>query len=131
MDDRDAQRLVELGLTGYEASAYVALTRRGRSTAAEVARIAQLPRQRIYDVLDALVARGLATVESGRPARYAAAAPEDALGRLLERHRAQLQQLERDVADTVARLTPAYHEGRGANDPLNFIEVLRDPAAIA
>jgi sugar-specific transcriptional regulator TrmB len=131
MEDRDAQQLVELGLTGYEAGAYIALTRRGRSTAAEVARIAKLPRQRIYDVLDALVVRGLATVEGGRPARYAAAAPDEALGRLLEQQRTRFERLERDVAETVERLTPAYHAGRGANDPLNFIEVLRDPAAIA
>jgi sugar-specific transcriptional regulator TrmB len=131
MEDRDAQQLVELGLTGYEAGAYIALTLRGRSTAAEVARIAKLPRQRIYDVLDALVVRGLATVEAGRPARYAAAAPDEALGRLLEQQRTRFERLERDVAETVERLTPAYRDGRGANDPLNFIEVLRDPAAIA
>jgi sugar-specific transcriptional regulator TrmB len=131
MEDLDAQRLVELGLTGYEASAYLALTRRGQATGAEVARIAKLPRQRIYDVLDGLVARGFATVRPGRPARYVAAPPGDALGQLLEERRAHLGRLERDVADTVGRLTPAYHAGRDANDPLEFIEVLRDPAAIA
>ena len=59
--------LLNLGLNRYEAGAYVALTRRGRATGAEVARIAGLPRQRIYDVLDGLVGRGLATVEPGRP----------------------------------------------------------------
>jgi HTH-type transcriptional regulator, sugar sensing transcriptional regulator len=131
VEDRDTQRLVELGLTRYEATAYVALTRRGQATGAEVARIAGLPRQRIYDVLDALVARGLATVTPGRPSRYVAASPDEALGKLLAQRRAHLEQLERDVAETVERLTPAYHAGRAANDPLNFIEVLRDPASIA
>lgn len=130
VDERDTQRLVELGLTGYEASAYVALTRRGRATGAEVARLAGLPRQRIYDVLDALVAHGLANVTPGRPAHYAAAPPDEALGKLLDRRRANLDRLERDVADTVARLTPAYHAGRVETNPLDFIEVLRDPAAI-
>src|SRR5690242_6578702 len=129
--DPDAQQLVELGLTGYEASAYLALTRRGRATGAEVARLASLPRQRIYDVLDGLVARGFATVTPGRPARYTAEPPDAALGQLLEQRRASLEQLERDVADTVARLTPAYRDGRAVNDPLDFIEVLRDPAVIA
>ena len=129
--DGSLHGLVELGLTGYEASAYVALTRRGQASGAEVARLADLPRQRIYDVLDALVARGLASVTPGRPARYTAAPPDEALGKLMERRRAELAQLERDVTDTVARLTPAYHDGRAATDPLNFIEVLREPAAIA
>lgn len=131
MDDRDTRSLVELGLTGYEASAYVALTRRGQATGAEAARIAGLPRQRIYDVLDGLVARGFATVIPGRPARYVATPPDDALSQLLEQRRDHLDRLERDIAGTVARLTPAYRAGRGANDPLRFIEVLHEPAVIA
>lgn len=131
MDDYALQALVDLGLTGYEANAYVALTRREHATAAEVARIARLPRQRVYDVLDGLVARGIVTVTSGRPARYAARAPEEALGQLLDQQHAQLRRLEGQVAEAVARLTPAFRAGRNANDPLDFIEVLRDPSAIA
>ena len=122
--------LLNLGLTSYEAGAYIALTRRERATGAEVARIAGLPRQRIYDVLNGLVDRGLATVEPGRPARYTAVAPEEAIGRLLDARRAELGEIERDAARAVALLTPAYHAGRSETDPLNYIDVLRDPAAI-
>jgi HTH-type transcriptional regulator, sugar sensing transcriptional regulator len=128
--DPDATPLLDLGLTGYEASAYLALTRRGRATGAEVARLAGLPRQRIYDVLDGLVGRGLATVEPGRPSRYTAVAPAEATELLLAAHRAGLARLEREAAEAVARLTPAYRDGRAENDPLNYIEVLRDPAAV-
>ncbi len=131
MNGPDAQRLVDLGLTGYEASAYLALIRRGQASGAEVARLAGLPRQRIYDVLDGLVARGLATATPGRPVRYAAAPPADALGRLLEERRARLAELEHEVAETVERLTPSYRAGRAANDPLDYIEVLREPQTIA
>jgi sugar-specific transcriptional regulator TrmB len=123
--------LVALGLTGYEATAYVALTRRERATGAEVARLAGLPRQRIYDVLDGLVARGLATVEPGRPAHYTAVAPDGAVAALLAARRAELDRLEDDAARAVALLTPAFRDGRTATDPLNYIEVLREPAAIA
>ena len=130
MDDTDTAPLVNLGLTGYEASAYLALTRRGRATGAEVARLASLPRQRIYDVLEGLVTRGLASVEPGRPARYTAVAPEEAVGSLLAAQRAELERLERQAASMVARLTPAYRAGRDENDPLSYIEVLREPAAI-
>ena len=93
MQDPEIARLVDLGLTGYEASAYVALIRRGDATASEVARIASLPRQRIYDVLDGLVAQGFATVKPGRPAQYTAAAPEEALWRALDRRRAEIDAL--------------------------------------
>jgi sugar-specific transcriptional regulator TrmB len=127
----EATALQNLGLNGYETSAYVALTRRGRATGAEVARLAGLPRQRIYDVLDGLVGRGLATVEPSRPAYYTAVAPNHAIGMLVEAHRAALAELERDAARAVALLTPAYREGRSENDPLTYIEVLREPAAIA
>jgi sugar-specific transcriptional regulator TrmB len=127
----DIAPLLSLGLTGYEASAYVALTRRGRATGAEVARIAGLPRQRIYDVLDGLVGRGLAAVEPGRPARYTALSPEDAVGALLAEHRASLERMQHDAAEAVRLLTPAYRDGRTENDPLSYIEVLRESAAIA
>jgi sugar-specific transcriptional regulator TrmB len=131
IDESDARRLVELGLTGYETAAYVALTRRGEATASEVAMIAELPRQRIYDVLDGLVAKGFATVKPGRPARYTAASPDEALWGALERRRDEVARLERGIAETIDRLTPGYREGRQADDPLRFIELLREPAAIA
>jgi sugar-specific transcriptional regulator TrmB len=130
MDDAETALLVDLGLTGYEASAYLALTRRGRATGAEVARLAGLPRQRIYDVLGTLVARGVASVEPGRPARYTALSPDEAVGALMAAHRADLEQRDRTAAEAIARLAPAYRAGRDENDPLSYIEVLREPAAI-
>jgi sugar-specific transcriptional regulator TrmB len=130
MDETEAPALVDLGLTGYEASAYLALTRRGRATGAEVARLAGLPRQRIYDVLDGLVARGIAGVEPGRPVHYTARAPDEVVGGLLAGHRENLARLERQAAEAIALLTPSYRAGRDENDPLNYIEILRDPAAI-
>ena len=125
---REQSALTALGLTGYEAAAYAALTRRGRATGAELARLAGLPRQRIYDVLDGLVARGFATVEPGRPARYTAIAPQQALDTLLDEHRASFEVLQQRAVEAVALLTPAFREGRDANDPLGFIEILHGGA---
>ncbi len=66
MDDRaTVDRLVRLGLTTYEARAYVTLVRRDSFTAAQIARTAGLPRQRIYDVLASLVEKGLASARPG------------------------------------------------------------------
>jgi HTH-type transcriptional regulator, sugar sensing transcriptional regulator len=127
----EAAQLVSLGLTSYEASAYVALTRRHVATGAEVARLSGVPRQRIYDVLDGLVERGLATVKPGRPLRYTAVEPEAAVTVLLSARRAEVARLEDEAAQAIALLTPAYAEGRSASDPLDYIEVLREPAAIA
>ena len=75
----NAQTLVDLGLTKYEAQAYLALMRRDGSAPADVARLAKIPRQRIYDVLATLVEKGLASHRPGPPARYAAVSPEFAV----------------------------------------------------
>jgi sugar-specific transcriptional regulator TrmB len=124
------EKLTRLGLTSYEAKAYLALTRRGSSTAAQVSRLAAVPRQRIYDVLASLVEKGLASSKPGRVVKYAATAPELALERLLSDHRQQLEDLERSVGAMIEELQPAFQEGQEQTDPLEYIEVLRDRRAV-
>src|ERR671919_1419133 len=124
------EQLTQLGLTSYEAKAYLALTRRGSSTAAQVSRLAGVPRQRIYDVLASLVERGLASSKPGRVVKYAATSPELALERLVSDHRQQLEELERSATAMIEELTPAFEAGREHTDPLEYIEVLRDRRAV-
>jgi sugar-specific transcriptional regulator TrmB len=123
-------RLIRLGLTSYEARAYVALIKRDSYTAAQVARVASLPRQRIYDVLGSLVSKGLASTRPGTNIKYAAVAPELAIERLMSRQRAELAELELDAAAIVENLTPDFAAGQIHTDPLEYIEVLRDRGAI-
>jgi sugar-specific transcriptional regulator TrmB len=123
-------QLNQLGLTTYEAKAYIALIRRGYSTAAEVARLAAVPRQRIYDVLATLVEKGLASTRPGRVVKYTAAPPDTAIERMVADHRQRLHQMERNAAQMIKQLEPAYSAGQGETDPLDYIEVLRDRRAI-
>jgi len=123
-------RITRLGLTTYEARAYAALVRRESFTAAQVARQADLPRQRIYDVLGSLVHKGLAAARPGATVKYAAVAPELAVERLMSLQRDRLAELERDAASVLDTLNPEYEAGRSHTDPLEYIEVLRDAAAI-
>ena len=123
-------QLSQLGLTSYEAKAYVALTRRDSSTAAQAARLAGVPRQRIYDVLASLVEKGLAVTRPGRVIKYAPTAPDLALEGLLERRRQELAALEHAAEQMVQKLKPAYDAGQEHTDPLEYIEVLRDRRAI-
>ena len=125
-----AERLGHLGLTSYEAKAYIALVRRDSYTAAQVSRMAALPRQRIYDVLGSLVAKGLATSRPGSVVKYAAVAPDLAIERLVEARRSQMLDLEREAAETIAALAPAYTAGQTHTDPLEYVELLRDRGAI-
>ena len=130
MDGAHLDRLQRLGLTSYEARAYLALLRRDSSTAAETARLAGLPRQRVYDVLSALVEKGLASERPGKVVKYAAAPPDQALSSLLAQHRNELEQLERDTDAMLGSLEHTYLAGREQTDPLAYIEVLRDRRAI-
>ena len=124
------EQLTRLGLTKYEAKAYLALIRRGSSTAAEVARIAGVPRQRIYDVLASLVERGLASTRPGRVVNYVASPPDTAIERLVSDHKQAVDELERGANAMIRQLAPAFKEGQGVTDPLDYIEVLRDRGAI-
>lgn len=130
-EEGPASRLMALGLSGYEAKVYLALIRRESYTAAQVAREADVPRQRVYDVLDALVRRQLATTRPGRVATFSAVAPELALSRLMGHQRACLERLERTSQALAAALGPIWSDGRSQDNPLDYVEVLRDPRAIA
>jgi sugar-specific transcriptional regulator TrmB len=127
---RSVAELTQLGLTTYEAKAYVALIGRDSFTAAQVSRQAGLPRQRIYDVLGSLVEKGLASTRPGSVVKYSAVSPELAVDRLVEAHRRQFKDLEHAASRAIADLLPAYQTGLEHTDPLEYIEVLRDAGAI-
>ncbi|HET7676368.1 MAG TPA: helix-turn-helix domain-containing protein [Candidatus Limnocylindrales bacterium] len=129
-DPRLIAQLTSLGLTSYEAKAYLALIRRDSYTAAQVARQAALPRQRIYDVLGSLVEKGLATSRPGSVVKYAATSPELAIERLLNARRQALNDLEQASRQMIEQLTPDFEAGQAHTDPLEYIEVLRDRGAI-
>jgi sugar-specific transcriptional regulator TrmB len=130
-DPVSVERLVRLGLTLYEARAYVALVRRDASTPAEIARLASVPRPRIYDVLESLVGKGLAADRPGRTAKFVATPPERVASRLVQAHRDRVAALEADARDLVDELRAAYQDGRRHTDPLDYIEVIRSPEAVA
>lgn len=120
------RQLTDLGLTGYEARVYLALVNRSRYTAGQLARESRVPRQRIYDVLSGLTERGLVRALPGQVTRYAAVDPASAIERLMAAHRATFSQLEQTTARLVEALVPAWSQGRGETDPLDYVEVLRD-----
>lgn len=122
--------LVELGMTRYEAKAYLALIQRESYAASELATEAGIPRQRIYDVLNSLVARGLARDWPGPVTRYAAASPDTAVERLLAVQRRSLSALEEHSASLAAQLRETFDSGREQTAPLDYVEVLRDPSLL-
>lgn len=70
-----------IGLNLYERKLWVALLARGTSTAGELSEIANVPRSRTYDVLQSLADKGFVVVQTAKPLRYVAIAPEESLDR--------------------------------------------------
>jgi len=97
-------QLEALGLTAYEAKALDHLLRHGERTGPVLSRETGIPFGRVYDTLNALVERGLATSRPGRPRLFAAAAPASVSGRLLAANKRRLQEEERSLGQQAAAL---------------------------
>src|SRR5579862_1858975 len=74
---RAVQLLGRVGLTDYEARAYIALVARGVGEAAVLAQVADIPRTSAYKVLDSLTAKGYAVEGGGKPMLYRPKAPAE------------------------------------------------------
>lgn len=114
LDENWVSQLTVLGLNKYEARAYLALLGHEKSSAVEVANRAQVPRQRIYDVLASLLDWGMVVTIDGRPVRHTARHPAVALRTMLEVRRSQqLTEHERLVSlvqDIIDKLEPSSDE---------------------
>jgi sugar-specific transcriptional regulator TrmB len=94
--------LGKVGLTQYEARAYIALVARGVGDAATLAAAAGIPRTSAYKVLEALANKGYATPTGGKPILFRPAAPLDVAESLkgaIQEVFEQLAQLHRAVAE--------------------------------
>ncbi|MFZ5810776.1 MAG: TrmB family transcriptional regulator [Thermodesulfobacteriota bacterium] len=131
----DPASLARLGLNAYEAAAYLALLGRPELTPAEVAGLGKIPRQRVYDVLESLAAKGLCRELESAPKSYAAADPRAALEMLGQERLAEIDRERGRTLAAVDRLTeelgPVFAAGKRQNDPLAYVEVLSGAARIA
>ena len=102
--DENISVLKGLGLTMYEAQAYLTLTSLISSTASEVAEKSGIPRSKIYDVLKGLIKKNFIDVEDGRPLTYNVKSPVEVLSR-------EKEKIDSQIDDTITRLTNIYENG--------------------
>jgi sugar-specific transcriptional regulator TrmB len=120
------QRLAEMGLSKYEASAYVALLGHDESTAVEIADRAGVPRQRIYDVLESLHEKEMVVVREGRPARHTACQPSGALPAMLSARQRQQAAENARLQRLIQELLPDLEQSAARNGSESLLErVLR------
>jgi sugar-specific transcriptional regulator TrmB len=101
--DEVVRALGRFGLTPREAAIYLALLRRGRATARELAKDAGVDRVLGYRTLDVLRGRGFVETTAERPRRFVAADPNALFERVLRERRTET---ERDA--TLARELAGY-----------------------
>ena len=135
LDPQKLKNLTSIGLTRYEAAVYLSLLERQDFTPSQVASRAQVPRQRIYDVLASLCDRGLCVERrSGRQRLFQAVDPSNALPNLVQekqrQYEAEIARQNQQTKELVTALTPLYLAGHKTQDPLAYIEVLSEPNRI-
>jgi sugar-specific transcriptional regulator TrmB len=97
--------LETLGLTEYEAKAYVSLVEKGISTAGDLSALSEIPHSKIYEVLMRLEKRKLVETQKGRPILFKAVKPSTAL----EEVETQLKNsLEKELSEKRANLENNY-----------------------
>jgi sugar-specific transcriptional regulator TrmB len=79
LDEKVIDALQKIGLTYYGAKTYAALVNMGPSTAEKIAKEADVPRSKIYQVLKRLDEGGWVKTEHGRPLLYKPRYPKEAI----------------------------------------------------
>ncbi|MEO8026689.1 MAG: helix-turn-helix domain-containing protein [Bryobacteraceae bacterium] len=133
--ERFWRRLQQIGLNAYEARSYLVLVGHPRFKALELAARAQVPRQKIYEVLDSLVEKGFAQVIQEKTKLFSAVEPDLAIPGYLARRedtmRQELADHSRLANGVIDDLRSAYSEGQDGRGTLDFLRIVSDPQQIA
>jgi sugar-specific transcriptional regulator TrmB len=89
--------LKTIGLNLYERKLWIALLAKGTATAGELSQMSNVPRSRTYDTLESLAEKGFVMAQVGKPARFVAINPEEALERVKRK-------IELDAEETKKRI---------------------------
>ena len=100
----DSQELVKLGLTDGEAKVYLALLKTGSATVGPLVKESKVAYSNIYEILDRLVEKGLASFIIKSKTHYYQAVQPNRLKDYLQKQRDNLEKQEQLLADLVPKL---------------------------
>jgi sugar-specific transcriptional regulator TrmB len=121
--------LEKLGLTEYEAKTLSSLFKLKEAEAPEISRSAQVPKTRVYDVLDRLTSKKLVIEIHGRPKRYMAIEPSEVFKILIAEKKKEIAELEKKSEELknmiMTEKQPSKHEKvMKVKDKNDFIKIL-------
>ena len=121
MDTKLINILKNIGLTEYESKAYVTLSNLVIAKADEISKQSDVPRSKIYSVLDSLEEKKLIIIEKGRPLKYQIIPPNESL-------KIKKDELIRDFEYLEKHMQEVYDQKLDTvNTPITTIE---DPSKI-
>jgi sugar-specific transcriptional regulator TrmB len=95
------EKLRRIGLTEYEAKAYLALLNTHLNTATKISEKSSVPRTRIYSVLESLGQKGWIRIYSGVPLLFKAIAPNEVFEKVKEEYGEFLDTLKSTLREEV------------------------------
>ena len=114
----------------YEVKIWAALLSRGVSTAGELSDIANVPRSRSYDVLESLEKKGFVVMKLGKPIKYIAVPPNEAIERVKKRIKNEAEEQEKELeqlkkSETMNELSILHTQGIETQDPSELTGSIR------
>lgn len=120
------ERLINIGLTKYEASVYHVLLQKPDLAATELANLANVPRTRVYEVINLLHDKGFCKKsDDDKIKRFNAINPRFAFNNLLEKNKEEYEKKVKSINLLSEELEPIYELSQeGIDDPSKHIEVI-------
>ncbi|MCW5965978.1 MAG: TrmB family transcriptional regulator [Bryobacterales bacterium] len=128
-------RLQQLGLNAYEARTYLVLLGHPRFKAMEAAARANVPRQKIYEVLDSLYEKGFAEVLQEKTKSFSAVEPGVAIPAYLARKQRelseQIQEQNLQAAHVVQAIETLCSQGIAERANLDYLRIINEASQTA
>lgn len=122
---------MEIGLTEREAKVYITLLNGRMFTVLELQEAVNIPRTKIYEVLNKLVNRNICIEKKlGRNKLYEAVEPKLAMERVLDSYKKDLERKEELIQQVSDVFTPIFQNSKSIVNPLEFIDVMKEKTQI-
>jgi sugar-specific transcriptional regulator TrmB len=125
------QSFIEIGLTEREAKVYMTLLSGKMFTVLELQEAVNIPRTKIYEVLNKLVSRNICLEKKlGKNKLYEAVEPQIALGRVVDSYKKEVERKEALINQVSEVFTPIFKNSKSIINPLEFIDVMTEKIQI-
>ncbi|WP_297444529.1 helix-turn-helix domain-containing protein [Desulfurobacterium sp.] len=125
IDEIFVKLLSHYGLTSYEAKAYYALLVLGESTATNIAKLAGIPQQRVYDALASLERKGFIHTRHTNPKKFLPFNPKEALENRIKQLRLEFEVKERELKKLIPVIeekVPEFREKKYIRSQVRILE---------